>query len=88
MATLANIIIYAQPVKAAAAGTAWVDTSRTISFRRTVSTAQEGTALLGEAREAAEKLGGRWVLKALTHKIDGARRPANLRLPATSFVGL
>lgn len=89
MATLANIIIYAQPVKAEAreVGMAWVDTSKTVSFRKTVATKEEGEALLIEAREAAEKLGGRWVLKALVQKIEGARRPNHLRLPALTMVG-
>lgn len=89
MASAANIIIYAQPVKTEAreVGMAWVDTSKTISFRKTVGTKEEGEALLTEACSAAEKLGGRWVLKALVQKIEGIRRPANLRLPALTMVG-
>ena len=89
MATAANIIIYAQPVKAEAreVGMAWVDTSKTISFRKTVTTADEAVEMLAEAKRSAELLGGRWVLKAISQKIEGIRRPAGLRLPALTMVG-
>lgn len=80
MAT-SEIICYIQPCAgfAKAAGTAWVDTSKTATVRRQVSTKAEAEMVISEAVQIAQALGGNMVVKTMARAICGARRPAGVK---------
>ena len=79
MTQAAEIICYIQPVTAQAAGTAWVDTAKTASVRRTVSSKCEAVKVIDEAKEIAAAIAGKMVIKVMARAIAGTRRPAGVK---------
>ncbi|MEX3315662.1 hypothetical protein [Sulfitobacter sp. PS-8MA] len=79
MTQAAEIICYIQPVTAQAAGTAWVDTAKTASVRRTVTSKREAVKVIEEAKEIATAITGKMVVKTMARAIAGSRRPAGVK---------
>lgn len=90
MASAAEVSVLAQPVTAICPelGRAWVDVYTTVGFRKVVHTAQEGLDVLADAKREMEARGGKWALKALIFSVEGSRKPARLRLPRVTMVGI
>ena len=79
MTQAAEIICYIQPVTAQAAGTAWVDTAKTATVRRTVSNKGEAMQVIAEAKEIAAAITGKMIVKTMSRAIVGTRRPAGVK---------
>lgn len=81
MTTAAEIICYIQPAKAISkdAGVAWVDTSKTATIRRAITSKAEALQVIAEAKEIARAMGDDMVVKTMARSICGARRPVGVK---------
>lgn len=75
----ATITCYIQPCAAKAAGTAWVDTSKTAVVRKNASSKKDAIIIISDAVSIAKAIGGEMVVKTIATSVMGERRPAGVK---------